>query len=423
MPQTHTDIALANLARRKEITGELREIDEAATTDKRGYSEEETAKIEAFRSELAQIDERVMQNLQMQVRQNDIERGAADLLGVMMERSESGGGEPERRTVGHAFSETEEFRAWAATQGKNGHFHAELPGEFRAVTDGTLAAGSAGELVVTPRLPGIRMETLDRPAALLDVVSHIPVTQAAVEYVQDVTPQADLIDVPAIVPELGQKPEAGITLDVLTEPIKTVAVMTHVTRQAAADVPQFVGYVDGRMRYALRRKADQQLLGGTGVGNDMTGILNRSGINTYAPGSSEARYRSIRHGITMMEQDETVPEIVVLNPADAEIFDLSNDTSAGLHAADADGGIRLAPARTAWGLRQVRTNAISSGTALLIDPTVIAIFDRQQVTAYTTDSHGTNFARNLIALLLEARLGVGLFQPQGVCKITFSGTV
>lgn len=422
MPTTHADIALANLSRRKDITGELREIDEAATKDNRAYTEEESSKIEAFRSELAQVDERVMQNLQMQVRQNEIERGTTDLLGTMLERSESGQ-PPERRTVGHALTDTDEFRQWQERHGQTGHLHAELPGEFRAVTDGTLTSGSAGTFVVTPRLPGVQMETLDRPVALLDVVPHIQVTQASVEYVQDVTAQADLIDVPAIVPESAPKPEAGVTFTVITEPIKTVAVMTNVTRQAAADVPQFVGYVDGRLRYALRRKADQQLLSGTGVGNDMTGILNRSGINTYAPGGAEARYRSIRHGITMMEQDETVPEIVVLNPADAEIFDLSNDTTAGLHAVDAQGGITMAPGRTSWGLRQVRSNAVTAGTAILIDPTAIAVFDRQQITAYTTDSHGVLFQHNILTLLLEARLGVGLFQPQGVAKITFNGTV
>jgi HK97 family phage major capsid protein len=294
---------------------------------------------------------------------------------------------------------------------------------LRAVADATLAAGSAGSMVVTPRLPGVRQDVLDEMPTLLNLVPHIPVSQAAVEYVQDVTAAADLVNRPAFVPEGGQKPDASITLSVITEPIKTVAVMHHITRQAAADVPQFMGYVDGRLRYALRRKADREILSGTGAANGLIGLLNRSGINTYAPGSSEARSISIRHGITMMEQDETIPEVIVLNPADAEIFDLSNSTTAGLHAADANGGIRQAPARTAWGLRQVRSNAIASGTAVLVDPTAMAVFDRQAITAYTTDSHGENFAFNILSLLLEARLGVGLFMPQGVCKITFNGSV
>lgn len=422
MPTTHASIALANLSRRKEITGELRQIDEAATTDNRAYTEDEAAKIEGFRSELAAIDDRITSNLDMEVRQQEIERGTADLLGLMLDQRT--GEQVDTRTVGGRVVGSDEWRAWSETGGQRGHFATQVDGlSIRAVTDMTLSDGSAGTLVVTPRLPGIRMESADRPVALIDLLPHIQVSQAAVEYVRDVTADADLIDRPGIVPEGGAKPDASVSFDVVTEPIKTVAVMANITRQAAADVPQVTGYLDGRLRYALRRKADAEIIAGTGVGNSLTGITVRSGINTYAPGSSEARYKSIRHAIAMMEQDETVPEIILLNPADAEIFDLSNETSAGLHAIDTHGGLANSGPRTAWGLRQVRTNAIASGTAVLIDPVAAAVFDRQQITAYTTDSHGTNFAHNILTLLLEARLGLALFQPEGVNKVVFNGSV
>ena len=67
-----------------------------------------------------------------------------------------------------------------------------------------------------------------------------------------------------------------------------------------------------------------------------------------------------------MEHDESVPEIIVLNPADAELFDLTNATSAGLHAVmdnDSTGTGALAggPSRTAWGLTQVHSTAITAG--------------------------------------------------------------
>jgi hypothetical protein len=51
------------------------------------------------------------------------------------------------------------------------------------------------------------------------------------------------------------------------------------------------------------------------------------------------------------------------------------------------------------------------------------VFDRQQVTAYMTDSHASNFTSNILTLLLEARLGLGVFDPSGVLKCTFNGTV
>jgi hypothetical protein len=83
------------------------------------------------------------------------------------------------------------------------------------------------------------------------------------------------------------------------------------------------------------------------VSPNLKGLLNRSGIVTYAPGGAEARYISIRHGIRLMEDVEAVPEIIVLNPADAELFDLSNATTAGMHANPGPAGRppRLRPRR------------------------------------------------------------------------------
>ena len=35
-----------------------------------------------------------------------------------------------------------------------------------------------------------------------------------------------------------------------------------------------------------------------------------------------------------------------------------------------------------------------------------------------TDSDGTDFRNNILTLLLECRLGLALFDPAGVCKVT-----
>jgi len=171
----------------------------------------------------------------------------------------------------------------------------------------------------------------------------------------------------------------------------------------------------------VKRRADGQVINGNGTSPNISGLLDRTGINAYDATAAgvEAAYLSIRKAITLMEQDETVPEIIVLNPADAEKFDLSNDTSAGLHAIPNVAG---PGATTAWGLTQVRSTAIASGTAMLIDPMAVAVLDRQQVTAYMTDSHASNFVSNILTLLLEARLGLAVFEPVGVCSVTFDYT-
>lgn len=406
------DIVRENFAARSSIQGELREIDEAATREQRDYTDEESAKIAEKREALAAIDARIAANLEQETRSQQINDGLDRFLGVLADRDRTE--VVDTRSIGERFADEATFN----DRGFGGVFGQKL--DFRAVTNATLGAASAGALTRPQRLDRIGMQFLDRRVWLSDMLPSIRVTQGSVEYVQNQTPLADYTA--AEVAEGAAKPQTGPTFAVITEPTPVVATWVNMTRQAAQDVAQLQDYLDMRLRYHLRRRVDNQIVAGSGAGN-IQGLTQRSGIVTYAPGAPEPRYKSIRKGITLLEQNESVPEMIVLNPADAELFDLSNDTSVGLHTVPDDNGLAVATPRTAWGLMQVRSNAIAAGTALLIDPMGVAILDRMDVAAYLTDSHASNFTSNILTLLLETRIGLALFDPSSVARITFNGTV
>jgi HK97 family phage major capsid protein len=414
---SHIDIVRANFARRSTIQGELRQIDEAATTDHRDYSDTEAARITELRSELEAVDGRISANLAIEERSADLSRGVESLLGAVMDRS---GEVTDTRSLGEQFVGLDEFRAWADA-GARGASPALTTGmDLRAVTDTTTGSTSGGAWINNQRLGRVGYDNLDRRVFLMDLLPSIAVSTGAVEYVQDKSPLADLANKAAEVTEGSAKPQAGITTEVVTEATATIAAWANMTRQVVADAPQVQGYIDGRLRYALKRRTDSQVINGNGTAPNLRGLANRSGILTYAPAAAEARYLSIRRAVRLMEDAESVPEIIVLNPADAEIFDVSNHASNGLNAVPNVAG---PSARTAWGLTQVRSTAIASGTALLVDPMALAVLDRQQVSAYLTDSHASNFTSNILTLLLEARVGLALFDPAGVAKVTFNGTI
>lgn len=418
------DIVRENFKARATIQGELRAIDEAATADNRDYTDDEKSTITEKRAQLEAIDSRIQANLEQEIRSQQIDQGLDRFLGVLADREV--GNVIDTRSIGQRFIDTDEYRAFSSRQGQGSTSALSMMFEgmdFRAVTDTTLGATSGGAWARPPLFPRVGQDFLDRKTYLLDLLPHIATTDTAVVYVQDKSPLADMANKAVEVAEGGAKPQAGITTEVVTEPIATIAAWVNITRQVAADVPQAQGYLDNRLRYSLKRRADGQTINGNGTSPNIRGLAQRSGISTQAPGSAEARYVTIRKAITTMETNDAVPEIAVLNPADAELFDLSNSASAGIHARpDESGGLQAEPSRTAWGLRQVHSNAITSGTALLIDPMAVTVFDRQQATAYLTDSHASNFTSNILTLLLECRLGVALFNPLGVCKITFNGT-
>lgn len=416
---THLELVRANYARRADIQGELRQIDEAATTDERNYTEDEQSRIDTLRSELGAVDDRITANLEIELRSQEIDGSIGGLLHALVDRES--GEVHDTRSLGQQFVANEGLEAWIAAGARGNSPAMTRQVDFRnAVTTTTTGATSGGAFIEHDRLSRVGQDFLDRRTFLLDLLPRIPISTGAVEYVQDKSPLADMADMPAETTESsGTKPQAGITMEVVTEAAATIAAWVNITRQVAADAPQVVGYIDGRLRYALKRRADAQAINGNGTAPNLSGLLDRTGINAYTATGPETAAVSIRKAITLMEQDEAVPEIVVLNPADAEVFDLTNLATAGLHAVP---NVNGPSATTSWGLTQVRSTAIASGTALLIDPMAVAVLDREQVSAYMTDSHASNFTSNILTLLLECRLGLALFDPASVCSVTFDYT-
>lgn len=413
---SHIDIVKANFSRRTDIQGELRTIDEAATADQRSYSEAEAARIAELRSELESVDGRITSNLEIEERSATMNRGIESLLGAMVDER---GQVHETRSLGEQFASMDEVRSWVDSGARGTSPAIQSASDFRAVTDTTSGATSGGAWVNNERLARTGQDFMDRRTFLLDLLPSIAVSTGSIEYVQDKSPLADMANKAVEVTEGSAKPQAGITTAVITESTATIAAWVNFTRQVAADAPQVQGYLDGRLRYAVKRRADLQAIAGNGTPPNLLGLGGRSGIITHAPSGAEARYLSVRRAIRLMEDAESVPEIIVLNPADAELFDLANAATAGLHAVPNVSG---PSATTAWGLTQVRSTAIASGTALLIDPMAVAVLDRQQVSAYITDAHASNFTSNILTMLMEARLGLALFDPAGVAKVTFNGT-
>lgn len=410
------DIIKANHDARLEVQRELRSIDERCTTEQRNYTDDEATKISEFRSQLEAIDERIQANLAAETRSQQIEDGMGQFLGALAERER--GEIVDTRSLGARFTDSAEFRSFAESGGGRSEV-ATLSGvDFRAVTDVTNSATSGGALINAQRLTRVGQDFLDRRTFLVDLLPVIPV-DGPIEYVQDQSPLADLANKAVEVAEAGAKPQAGPTMAIISESPATIAAWVNITRRVARQAPQVQAYLDGRLRYSLKRRLDGQVVNGDGNSPNLSGLLDRTGILTEAPGSSEARAATIRKAITTMEENEAVPEIVVLNPADHELFDLLNLSSAGLTAVP---NLQSAPSSSAWGLRVVKSNAIASGTAMLLDPMAVAILDEEAPRAYLTDSHASNFTSNILTLLLELDAGLAVFDPKGILKVTFNGT-
>lgn len=393
----------ANHTARTDKMGELREIDEKVTAEDRTYNDTEQGRIEELRSQLAEIDGRISAQLEIESRGQEIEQAANGLSGLLSARdaAEKLAAEPDTRTPGQRYLEAREA---GASPFDRVHFDGL---EMRAVLE-------SDDLLAQPqRTPGI-VGFQPQRTYLSDLLPHAATTGNSVEYVVDNTDYTS--NTATEVAEAASKPEGAVTLAEVNDPVRTIAVWQELTRQAAEDAGESSAYIDTILRERLRRRLDVQLAAGNGTAPNIKGMGARAGILTVAPAAQEDAAVSIRKALTAMEQADSVGEIIVMNPADAEIFDLTHYATAGLTATPNVSG---PSSQTAWGLRQIRMPQIASGTALVIDPTAVMVRDRMQPSAYITDSHSDRFVKNILTLLLELRVALQVFRPKGICKITF----
>lgn len=324
------------------------------------------------------------------------------------------------RTQLDTFTSSPAFEAVRLGGSRNASASFEVQGlSLRAITTGQTSGGAFSQPFRDNR--EVPLLTEDRRLRLVDVIETRPVpprSGSSVEYVQDTS--AANFDFAREVTEGAAKPEATLTLAVKTASLATIAHWVDATRQVLDDNEQLTAYIRDRLFHGLLFRVDSQIINGNGTAPNLRGILNTTGIGTYAPAAAEARVISIRKATTLTEQAEYAANTLVINPADWELVELSADTQ-GMFRVSPNVAYSLSP--RIWGLQVVVTTAIASGTALVGDGQRGAVlWERQNPMLLTTDSDGSKFLSNVLTILAELRVGLSVTRPTAWTKITFNGT-
>jgi HK97 family phage major capsid protein len=293
---------------------------------------------------------------------------------------------------------------------------------------------SAGAFVRADRLPGTTDLIGQRELTIRDLCTNITTTSDTFEYVQvtgktnnaaavaEATTSAD----PAIsgatpgpytvAAASGVKPESDLTFAVVSSPVETIAHLMPITRRAAADSNQVRQMVDAFLLYGLAEEEEDQILNGNGTSPNLRGILQTSGISTV--GSAGTDIDAVVDAVRTIRNDRRRPTAMVVHPNDwySTGFLLAKDTTGNYLLGDPRASVEQL--NTLWGLQVVVSEAITENTALVGDFRQAVVADRQQSAIYMTDSHKDWFARNLLAVLAEERLGFGVLDPDAFCTIT-----
>lgn len=210
----------------------------------------------------------------------------------------------------------------------------------------------------------------------------------------------------------GYKPEGAWAFEVVQTPVKTIAEWVPATKRALADVAALEGLINDELSADVAEAEEDQIVNGDGTGENFTGILNTSGIQTQSFATDVLT--SIRKAITKARTVGRVnPNGIALNPADAEAIDLLKDANERFYF----GGPFMVGSTPVWGLPVVESETVPAGTAVVADWSKCVIWDREQTTVTMTDSHEDFFVRNLVAILAEERLAFGVTRPAAIVTV------
>jgi HK97 family phage major capsid protein len=298
--------------------------------------------------------------------------------------------------------------------------------------DITALAASAGALVRPDRDPTV-YQNPNRPIRIRDLIPTVPTASNAVEFMRELVftnnaaPQGTVAGIGG--GELVAKAKSEITYELVTKPVRTIAHWFAASRQVLSDAPMLQGLLNGRLVYGLDLKSDQQLLQGDGTGQELDGILVDADINdvgqlaagTAAADVPAAMIDHIRAAVTACQLFEYYNMTgLVLNPVDWQILETAKAT---------DGHYLMVSmptdtaTQTVWRIPVVISNAMPANNFLIGDWTMGAvIYDRENVSVRVSESHGTMFVENGVAILGEERYTLAIPLPKAFCKGLFTVT-
>jgi HK97 family phage major capsid protein len=216
----------------------------------------------------------------------------------------------------------------------------------------------------------------------------------------------------------GYKPESSRALEVVSATVKTIAHRMPLTKRAASDVAQVRTLVDNFLSYGLNEELEDQILNGSGTGEDFGGIMD-DGTPIQTTGSAGTDIDAIVDAIRKIRvTGRRRPTALVIHPNDwySTGFLLAKDGENRYLVGDPRASVEQL--NQLWGLKVVVSEAITENTALVGDFRQAVLWEREGISLTVSDQHADFFVRNLLAILAEMRAAFGVLDPEAFCSVT-----
>lgn len=378
------------------ITGEVKALAEKSMKEIQAYGKvtEETK---------AAADKALTEQEQLRGRLTETEQ----LIAKIKAELEGGGARNQRQaSLGAQFVATEQFKNFVAQARRKGRVDLEVQAAITTLSDGT--DGAAGDLVQVQRLPGVQMLP-QRRLTVRDLITPGRMGGNLLEYVQE----TGFTNNAGMVAEGARKPESSMRFDIKQTGPRVIAHFVKASRQILDDATQLASYIDGRLRYGLALKEEDQLLNGDGTGQNLLGIIPQATAyaEQFAPaaGATWSIVDLIRQAILQSELAEFPASGVVMNPIDWTRIELMKDDLGRYILGNPQGAV----APTLWQRQVVATRAMAVDRFLTGGFQGGAqLFDRWLARVEVSTENEDDFVKNMVTILAEERLALAVYRPE-----------
>ena len=313
----------------------------------------------------------------------------------------------EIKSFGMQVSESEAIKLLAKKEAPSARI------ELKAITTANNSAGGfivsqrETEPVSMPRRPDLIMR---------DLLTVMPIDTGSVDYPK----QSVRTNAAAPVAEGTAKPYSNYGWTRATAPVRTIAHLAKLTRQALDDAPRLQAEVDAEMRYGLALAEDSQILLGDGTGENLLGLypqatayVTPSGITLTDPNKiDKLRLALLQASLGLYPADG-----IVLHETDWTDIELTKDTNGRYIFANPVGVV----GPVLWGKRVLPTVSMAQGNFLVGAFKVAAtLYDRLKPEVLISSENADDFEKNLLTMRCEERLGLAVKRPAALIKGPFA---
>lgn len=350
-------------------------------------------------------------------------------------KSDAPGATPEtrggRKSAGEMVIASNEFKAANRTKGEMdsvgvGNYISQLA--RKGLYNTTDAQG--GYAVRADRETEILDIARQRPFTVMDLINVGQTSVDAVEYIlfsartnnAAIVPEWDAAKTPGagdFSNKFGDKPQGDLTLDLKTALVKTIAEWIPASRQILSDAPNLRSMIDNELMYQIEFLLENQIVAGDGSGNNFTGMINTSGIQSRVHATSGRNFNAndtvadtLRRAITDIALEFYEADGIILNPIQCETLELEKGSD------DHYVMIYDPVAMRVWRKPIRETQAMTAGTALVGAFKMGAkLWDREQSNIRVGEP-GNFFLQNAVAILAELRAAFAVVRPKAIEKVT-----